>query len=80
MRGKVTERTTDDSVPLTVFVFPPRHFAQKEIKALMALLLIKYTIEADPESTERPVFKEERMGVGVMHPKGDIRVIVHLRE
>ena len=46
----------------------------------MALLLMKYTIEADPDSTERPVFMEERMGVGVLHPKGDIRVIVRLRE
>ncbi|KAF9646400.1 cytochrome P450 [Thelephora ganbajun] len=57
-----------------------RHFAQKELKALLALLLMKYTIEVDPKSTERPVFLEERMGVGLMHPKGDIRVIIHTRE
>jgi hypothetical protein len=67
-------------VSLTIFVFRPRHFAQKEIKALIALLLMKFTIEADPKSTERPTFMEERMGVGVMHPRGDIRVIVRRRE
>jgi len=42
--------------------------------------LMKYTIEADPKSTERPVFLEERMGVGVMQPKGDIRVIIRRRD
>ena len=49
------------------------------MKSLIVLLLMKYTIEADPTSTERPVFLEERMGVGVMHPKGDIRVIIRRR-
>ena len=65
---------------LTAFAFFHRHFAQKEMKVLVVLLLMKYTIEVDPKSTERPVFLEERIGVGVMHPKGDIRVIVRRRE
>ena len=62
------------------FSFSRRHFAQKEVKALLVLLLMMYTIEADPRSTDRPVFMEERMGVGVMHPKGDIRIIIRRRE
>ena len=67
-------------VSLTVLVFLlPRHFAQKEMKTLIILLLMKYTIEADPKSTERPTFLEERMGVGMMHPKGDIPVIIRRR-
>ena len=49
------------------------------MKALLTLLLMKYTIEADPKSAERPTFLIERMGTGVMHPKGDIRVIVRRR-
>ena len=40
---------------------------------------MKYTIKLDPKSAERPIFLEERMGVGVMHPKGDICVIVRRR-
>ena len=67
-------------VSLTVLAIPlPRHFAQKEMKTLMILLLMKYTIEADPKSTERPAFLEERIGVGIMHPKGDIPVIIRRR-
>lgn len=50
------------------------------MKSLIALLLMKYTIEADPESAERPVFWEDRMGIGILHPKGDIRVIIRRRE
>ena len=41
---------------------------------------MKYTIEADPKSTERPVFSVERMGVGIMCPKGDMRVIIRRRQ
>ena len=62
------------------FVFLSRHFAQKEMKSLITLLLMKYSIEADPMSAERPSFLEGRMGVGAMHPKGDIRVIIRRRE
>lgn len=46
----------------------------------MILLLMKYTIEVDPNSTERPTFFEGRMGIGLMQIKGDIRVIVRRRE
>jgi len=67
-------------VLLTVLFSVIRHFAQKELKALLVLLLMKYTIEVDPKSTERPAFLVERLGVGVMHPKGDIRVIIRRRQ
>jgi len=50
------------------------------LKALLILLLMKYAIEVDPKSAERPTFLVERMGVGIMHPKGDIRIIIRRRE
>ena len=65
---------------LTIVSCLCRHFALKELKALVALLLMKYAIETDPKSSERPTPLAERMGVGVMHPKGDIRVIIRRRE
>jgi hypothetical protein len=40
-----------DQVPLS------RHFANKELKAFMVFLLMRYTLEIDPKSTERPTFK-----------------------
>ena len=42
-------------------------------------LLMQYTLEIDPDSAERPTFKSERMGAGVMHPKDDLRVILRAR-
>jgi len=56
-----------------------RHFAMRELKTFVVLLLIRYTLEIDPNSAERPSFKEERMGTGVMHPRGDLRVILRAR-
>ena len=50
------------------------------MKALLTLLLMKYTIEADPSSTERPAFFEGRIGIGVMQTKGDVRVIIRRRK
>jgi len=63
-----------DQVPLF------RHFANRELKAFMVFLLTRYTLEIDQQSTERPTFMMERMGVGVMHPKGDLRVILRSRK
>ena len=63
-----------DRVPLS------RHFATMELKAFIILLLMQYTLEIDPKSAERPTFKSERMGVGIMHPRGDLRVILHARK
>lgn len=46
----------------------------------MIFLLMRYTLEIDPKSAERPTFMSERMGAGVMHPRGDLRVILHARK
>ena len=45
----------------------------------VVFLLMQYILEIDPDSAERPTFKSERMGTGVMHPKGDLRVILRTR-
>ena len=78
--GRYTKFQVYLGVSTSLTIFSQRHFAQKELKALLVLLLMKYTIEVDPKSAERPIFLEERMGVGLMHPKGDIRVIIRRRE
>lgn len=57
-----------------------RHFAYKEIKAFMAFLLMRYTLTVDPASPERPQLAMERVGLGVMDPRGDVRVIIHARK
>jgi len=46
----------------------------------MIFLLTRYTLEVDPKSSERPTFVLERIGTGVMHPRGDIRVILRARK
>ena len=46
----------------------------------MAFLLMRYTLQIDPNSTERPTFVVERVGAGVMDPRGDLRVIIHARK
>lgn len=46
----------------------------------MVFLLMRYTLEIDPESAERPTFVMERIGAGVMDPRGDLRVILRARE
>ena len=57
-----------------------RHFAVRELKAFMAFLLMRYTLEVDPNFAERPTFVWERVGAGVMDPRGDLRVILHARK
>lgn len=46
----------------------------------MVFLLMRYTVEVDPKSEERPTFVWERVGAGVMDPKGDLRIILRARE
>ncbi|KAF9642831.1 cytochrome P450 [Thelephora ganbajun] len=57
-----------------------RHFATRALKSFMVFLLIQYTLEIDSKSSERPTFVLERVGTGVMHPRGDLRVILHARK
>ena len=46
----------------------------------MTFLLMRYTVEIDPKFAERPTFAIERIGVGVMDPRGDLRVILRARK
>ncbi|KAL6307722.1 cytochrome P450 [Sparassis latifolia] len=57
-----------------------RHFALGELKTFIALLLTYATIERDPSSSSKPDLMWERMGVGIMPPRGDIKVIVGKRK
>lgn len=58
----------------------PRYLANMELKAFMFLLLMRYTLEIDPRSAERPKFRLEQVGIGIMDPRGDLRVILRPRE
>jgi hypothetical protein len=51
-----------------------------ELKILVLLLLLYTTIETDPKSEQKPSFAMERMGTGVLQPKGDLQVIIRKRE
>ncbi|EIN05202.1 cytochrome P450 [Punctularia strigosozonata HHB-11173 SS5] len=57
-----------------------RHFALGEIKTYLTILLLSATFEVDSGSSARPVLLKERIGVGIMPPKGDLDVIVRRRE
>ncbi|KAF9646730.1 cytochrome P450 [Thelephora ganbajun] len=57
-----------------------RHFATRALKSFMVSLLIRYTLEVDSKSSERPTFMLERVGTGALHPRGDLRVIFHPRK
>ncbi|KAF9642040.1 cytochrome P450, partial [Thelephora ganbajun] len=57
-----------------------RHFAARALKSFMVSLLIRYTLEIDSKSSERPVFMLERVGTGALQPRGDLRVILHARK
>ena len=59
---------------------PHRHFALAELRVYLAILLTYASIEVDEECTTRPEFMWERMGLGVMHPRGDVDVIVRSRK
>ncbi|KAI0655212.1 cytochrome P450 [Cubamyces menziesii] len=51
-----------------------RHFAMTELKMFVSILLTYASIELDPKSSTRPTFAWERQSI--MHPRGDLRVIV----
>jgi len=55
-----------------------RHFAQSEIKTFVALLLTYCTLEVAP-GTSWPEMRMDRLGVGLISPKGDVNVIVKQR-
>ena len=46
----------------------------------IAIFLTYATIEIDEGCMTRPEFVPERMGLGIMHPRGDLDVIVRKRQ
>ncbi|KAH8101770.1 cytochrome P450 [Cristinia sonorae] len=56
-----------------------RHFAQAEIKTFIVTLLSLATIEVDTRNERWPTPAMERVGVGLISPKGDVNVIVRRR-
>ena len=46
----------------------------------IAIFLTYATVDIDEECTARPEFVPERMGLGIMHPRGDLEVIVRKRK
>ncbi|KAJ7771931.1 cytochrome P450 [Mycena maculata] len=55
-----------------------RHFAQSEIKTFTALLLTYCTLEVAFTETW-PEMRMDRLGVGIISPKGDVSVLVKQR-
>ncbi|KAI8990562.1 cytochrome P450 [Trametes punicea] len=55
-----------------------RFFAMSELKTFLAMLFTYATVEADPASSSRPTFSWG--GQGILHPRGDMRVIVRKRQ
>lgn len=51
-----------------------------ELRLFLAILLTYATIEVDEGCTTRPEFAIERMGLGIMHPRGDMDVILRKRK
>lgn len=56
-----------------------RHFAQSEIRILVALLLTYCTLEPAP-GTSWPEMRMDRLGVGIISPKGDVNVLVKQKQ
>jgi len=57
-----------------------RHFAMGAMKTFIAILLTFYTIKVDPNSSgEFPQPNMERIGVGLIGPKGDVDVLIRRR-
>ncbi|KAI0778320.1 cytochrome P450 [Trametes elegans] len=57
-----------------------RHFAMAELKSFMAILLTYGVVEVDPTSSSCPEFAWERIGVGMLKPRGDMQVIIRKRQ
>ncbi|THH27197.1 hypothetical protein EUX98_g6991 [Antrodiella citrinella] len=56
-----------------------RHFAQAEIKTFLVALLTLTRLEFDPEEATWPTPAMDRIGVGIIGPKGDLDVVVRSR-
>jgi len=57
-----------------------RHFAQTELKVFIALLLTQLDIALAPEAkSSDAALDRSRVGLGVMHPKGDVMLLVKRR-
>ncbi|KAI0698393.1 cytochrome P450 [Cerioporus squamosus] len=83
-----TPRATKDGKPLANHSMPfgdgtsmceGRHFAMTELRVFLTILLTYATIDIDEGCMTRPDFTLERMGLGVMHPKGDMDVVLRKR-
>lgn len=57
-----------------------RHMAMVELRLFIAVFLTYGSLEIDEGCTTHPEVVRERMGLGVMHPKGDIDVILRKRK
>lgn len=57
-----------------------RHFAQAELRYYVALLLTMSTVELNPASKSRGEMDMTRIGLGILHAKGDFDVIVKPRQ
>ncbi len=57
-----------------------RHMAMVELRLFIAILLTYASLEIDEGCTTRPEVVRERMGLGILHPKGDMDVILRKRK
>ena len=57
-----------------------RHMAMIELRLFIAILLMYGSLEIDEGCMTRPEVVRERMGLGIVHPKGDIDVILRKRK
>ena len=57
-----------------------RHMAMIELRLFIAILLMYGSLEIDEGCMTRPEVVRERMGLDIVHPKGDIDVILRKRK
>lgn len=60
-----------------------RHFAQQEIFIFVACFLLYFNVSLDTASSSKANDLDldmSRVGLGVLHPKGDLNVLVRKRE
>ncbi|KAF8576421.1 cytochrome P450 [Ramaria rubella] len=57
-----------------------RHFALRELKIFLALMMTYVAVEIDSKSSARPKFLTTRIGTGIMHPAGDLGVKITKRK
>ena len=51
-----------------------------ELRMFIAIFLTYTTVEMDEGCLNSPEFLSERIGLGIMHPRGDMDVIVRKRK